>query len=674
MDDALQTHLDEIRLRGAVRAGGVALALSCLAPQGVIEGQHLWLFTLWSDLSPLRCFAALLAPLCGVFLVVASAWVAEAATLAVVTTGVISLLVVMTWLSAVLDVDAAVLGFTHRSVPFVASVSLSIAALHAPDHPDVVPVRRVPWVALLLALVHGLFGWPDEAPWLAMARLGRYLVSPPHLGAIASAIPLALVALWPVWAALFAWRWVTARRPPLPLLTLEVCLGGPSLLAPLAIRALLGQGQPNDLAVSLGEVLHLGGVMVMGSHAFAALLSGAARSSPRPFGDLDLRRARVGLLPLSGILVVAVLLGFPAGAVRSWDLGIASEPATRLFSTLLPAWNDQRAQVDLKGGNASPVSTSDLLATAHLVDNEIEDRLRALESQASGGSLTLRRWTRQIDGLNERIRKKSLPFYIDPTQMIGDRSDATRRWYRLDTYRITETHRFIGADHPLLALHLVALTPERSRRGLLGLSRDSQRFAIVLADDIASHAAELERVAHKVPARCVERNQGSPATEAAVVRCGALLASASSAGDLGHDLLAAVERHELQHQIDGARLREATIVTRRFSRLDDELRRQLNRELSAHLAEMSAAGSAPSITLARALRLALLPDQGTERPVAYLMLEALSGDDASGSADRVAQAFLALASRDDDALRELAIATWNTQFRGELPALRRVEP
>jgi hypothetical protein len=237
-----------------------------------------------------------------------------------------------------------------------------------------------------------------------------------------------------------------------------------------------------------------------------------------------------------------------------------------------------------------------------------------------------------------------------------------------------ESHRFAGADHPLIALHLTPLTPERSRRGLLGLSRDSQRFAIVLPDDIATHAAELSRLAQGVPARCVERKQGSSLAEEAVERCGALLVNASSVGDMRDDLFAAVERHELQHQIDGANLREAAIISRRFSRLDDELRRQLNRELSAHLAEMSATGSAPSITLARTLRLAFLPDQGTERPVAYLMIEALSGEDASGSADRVAQIFLKLAFNDDNALRGLATAAWKAQFGADLPTLRRVEP
>ena len=55
------------------------------------------------------------------------------------------------------------------------------------------------------------------------------------------------------------------------------------------------------------------------------------------------------------------------------------------------------------------------------------------------------------------------------------------------------------------------------------------------------------------------------------------------------ELLALTQRHELQHQIDGPHLPEASAVLNEMRSYSDEAVDEVNRELSAYLSELATA-------------------------------------------------------------------------------------
>src|SRR5690606_26108035 len=121
-------------------------------------------------------------------------------------------------------------------------------------------------------------------------------------------------------------------------------------------------------------------------------------------------------------------------------------------------------------------------------------------------------------------------------------------------------------------------------------------------------------------------------------------------------LLAKVERHELQHQIDGPLLPLAAPVLRKLGGYTDEVQERVNRELSAYLAQLTI--ETPKIGLIIPLRFSLMQSRGIYHHAAVLMFEALvdrrlrEGGKVDVSAFGVA--FDELANLDDDALRERA--------------------
>src|SRR6185369_13431034 len=112
---------------------------------------------------------------------------------------------------------------------------------------------------------------------------------------------------------------------------------------------------------------------------------------------------------------------------------------------------------------------------------------------------------------------------------------------------------------------------------------------------------DLERLAAQAPPRCGEGAVETAAAEEALRGCGEALAGLISRGELTEALHAATVRHELQHRIDGAAPRRSAWLGERLAWLDPGPRARIGRELSAYIAQMTAPGAAPRLTLMRLL-------------------------------------------------------------------------
>jgi hypothetical protein len=150
----------------------------------------------------------------------------------------------------------------------------------------------------------------------------------------------------------------------------------------------------------------------------------------------------------------------------------------------------------------------------------------------------------------------------------------------------------------------------------------------------------------------------------------------SDAEGLRRAVVDVVERHELQHQIDGPLLPLARPVLERMAGYVDETKERVNRELSAYVAQMTTAS--PHVGLVIPLRFVLVHDRGHYHHAGVLMLEALAQrrvQDAGGELDATAagEAFDDLATLDAEALRARARAAWEELFGDELPEVRALD-
>ena len=152
-----------------------------------------------------------------------------------------------------------------------------------------------------------------------------------------------------------------------------------------------------------------------------------------------------------------------------------------------------------------------------------------------------------------------------------------------------------------------------------------------------------------------------------MLRCGKLLAERVRSSDLEADLRRAVERHELQHQFDGASPPMAEVLVRRANERALAVPPRVNRELSAYLAEMSAVGGSPQLTLVRLLRIAAIDANRVDGAAAGLALELLAGHTGPDVPAEAADAsFAELADLDDGELRQRARRAWEAELGAAL--------
>ena len=270
-----------------------------------------------------------------------------------------------------------------------------------------------------------------------------------------------------------------------------------------------------------------------------------------------------------------------------------------------------------------------------------------------------RRWFHLIEQVNEASRNAKLPYYVDPSVMQKQIGGDGHRLFLLAPYRIEKVRQ--AGEFALL--HVRQLGEARINHARLGFSRDIQPFALVVLDEIEPYGAQLAKLAADEPPSCQEGN-----SDASLLRCGQLLRKLNPSS--GH-LLLMTERHELQHQIDGPHLPLSKVVLEDLEGYNEAALQEVNRELSAYVAEFTTADVSPKLGLVHLYPFVFSRRTSAMHHVSVLALETLGNErlrDPRGEAiiELLRGAFDKLVALSDQELRSRATAGWERVFDAEL--------
>jgi hypothetical protein len=632
--------------------GGAVLAISPLLPFEVVDGQAQFVWSVLGDLPIAAQIAALSSLLLGIAILLGARFVQRPSLFALHTLASLFMLSVMEKLgsdAAAWDVRALPDSLNHRVEFATLTLALSAAALRLLAEPVAARAARAMALAALLAgLLFSFLPGRSEAPIVTLVRFLSALPSVPDFRLVLGYGLLLLIVLFPLLGATIAVSAALGGMRRHAALVSELVLGGlPALFLLLAARNVLLTFGDVSVVVLAGAAFVLYSLLALTARSLELLslyALGLGRSDERERG----RPARfVALLGAACVFVTAamVALSRPATKGVSWKLASASPAADALFGELLPKWAKNRA---LWGRYAGKVASAAELAVTALVTG-------SSELDVAG-----RRWFRLLEGVNEASRRRNLPYYLDPTILSVRRGGRSERLLLLHPYRIERVDgaRFDDTDYALLSVR--RLGEARARHRFLGFSRDVQPFALVVLDEVEPYAASLRELAAADPPSCVEGS--APAVFA---RCGKLLRELGPSESAIRKL---VERHELEHQIDGARFPIASVV--QSSGIHPDFVDEVNRELSAYLAEFDTPGVSPKLALVHLLPFAFRHPKDPLHHVGHSVFAALSGEEpasAERSEGAVARRFDALAALPDDELRRRCRDAYEEIFDSALP-------
>lgn len=200
----------------------------------------------------------------------------------------------------------------------------------------------------------------------------------------------------------------------------------------------------------------------------------------------------------------------------------------------------------------------------------------------------------------------------------------------------------------------------RDNHDRLGFSRDHQPFALVVLDEIESYSSSLDDFARRAPATCVDSDAAPPE----LATCGALLQKLSPNLQQVRRL---VERHELQHQIDGPELTHSAAVLEALAGYERAAIDQVNRELSAYMAELVTEQVSPKLALVHVMPFLTARAGSALHFVGHLELAALAGERPKKALFQDSRAiFDELSALPDDELRARARAAYERLFHADL--------
>lgn len=683
--------LSEDKLRRRSLWAGAALSLSLLMPYEIIEEQPQFLWQLFGELPPSGIVAALAEVVAGLFIVVARFYVRDASAFAlVVLTAMLGAFV-----CEKLGADASTWGLLPLPVGFVSRATLALLAMAATAAGTSLAHRRHSRVASIALIVTGallmllFYSWPGrgQSPASGIANNLAVIGELPGFEFQLGAATLLFVALWP--ALIAALGFVYVWRPPASAAALLpfVALFGFPLIVMMLLFARFAKTNPGSaLFAALGAAVEVTAVLALLSGAFEMVGAGlgAQGSSER-----SLRRAA----DVCAFAFLALGLGVwwlaqpPAKGV-AWELGEPSREADALFGERVLAWSRARWAWDESVRHESSARAlirmreraERVLEAAEPVDTGLAHALGVMMDTGEQLDASSRAFYRAVGDVNAACRAAKLPYYLDPQVSVRKTKEGLWRRFAVDAFRVVRARRFDVGGETYGTLHVRGFGERRGghRVGLLGLSRDVQPFALVAVEASAEHRGELATMAGSdvgTP-RCGRTFE--PDGDALLERCGALLAGMLDAPTLGDTITAQVERHELQHQIDGPLLPLAPPVLEKLAGYAEDAQARVNRELSAYLAQLTSTGSPLHVGLIVPLRFALLDSRGVYHHAAVLLFEGMGTRrvrTARGRVDPVSLAavFDELAGLDEAALRGRARATWAELFDDELPEVRLLE-
>jgi hypothetical protein len=656
--------------------GGVVLLASPLLPFQLVDGQPIFIWEILGELHPATAVGVLVPALAGVLLLVASRRLARPSLLAFLT-----LLVLGAWsLISELGADAAAWDIStlpdslnRRVELYVLSIALSGASLRLLAEPAALKASRlVARLAVVAGLIFGIGTGDGEAPLQTCLRFARALVQLEDLRLVLGYGLVLTIAVFPLVAAAVALSHaLSGRREHTALVAELTTFGAPALLFALALRNVLVTFGDVSVVVTTAVASALAALLALTARSLELLAlwaTGVGESSdwersaePRRFVRVA---AAIALVAVAGVFVLAR----PSRKGVAWQLGARSDKADRFFGELMPEWGQSRARWSLNAkrvASAAELAESRAAATQILrASRELNPELgRAVAELVQGASeldLAGRRWFRLVEGVNEASRAAKLPYYFDPGLSVTQQGGHFERLFLLHPYRV-EAVRPANADGLAYALLAVRrLGKARDNHDRLGFSRDHQPFALVVLDEIEGYSTSLDDFARREPAVCVDSD--SPRPELST--CGALLKRLSPSLQQVRWL---VERHELQHQIDGPELKHSAAVLEALSGYERAAIDQVNRELSAYLSELVTEKVSPKLGLVHVMPFLTSRPGSSLHFVVHLELAALSPQRQKAAvADDPRPVFDELAALPDAELRERARMAYRRLFGAEL--------
>ncbi|MGZ3475700.1 MAG: hypothetical protein ACXWUG_16610 [Polyangiales bacterium] len=692
-EELLFFNLSAERLRARARWAGIVLCSTILLPYEVFDGTPQWTWRILPEL-PLAAVIATLAPtLAGAAILILGSTTKRATSLAV------SVLATLAAAAATIKIgaDAAAWdvlklpsSFTERPTSAVLAMALAGAAANLTFKTHARKAARYLYAAACASVLwYYLFPTRGEAPLVTVVRALSQIGELPNVRYQVGLITVALFALWPLIAVtltLFHLR-VPAKREQ-SLLGLATTFGLPAWIVFLVYRAMIMAAASIEALTMLGAAALLAAILALITASLEVLVD-ALTAAPDPEREevpgFPVQRAALyaGGAMLAAIAVQFVLARPPRKGVE-WTLKAPPKEAEKLFAEQIPTWSDARLRWSTKLRTES--GAQELVTLKGLV-REVDQAAKQLDPgyAAALGALTHeddldvagRRWHHLVASANEAARQAGLPYYLDPTVRIFQTADGLVRTFRVSSYRIEEVHPVKVGGDPYATLHVRALGPMAGHGNRLGFSRDLQPFALVVLDEIEVAEKDDRAIAESEDPRCA--SSIDPEANHGLRLCGQAVAAMvkDKSFDLHAAWVALTERHELQHQVDGPHLPLSAQVLARMTGYAEAAQRQANRELSAYIAELTAAAP-PKLGLLHMAPFALVARGGPEHHVAVILLSALSKrpipkvDRVDGpDTKELSKALEDLLQLDDATLRERAFALWKDAFGRKLPEITR---
>lgn len=623
------------RLRAACRFGGVVLLASPLLPFQLVDGQPIFIWEILGELHPATAVAVLVPALAGVLLLAASRQLARPSLLAFLT-----LLVLGSWsLISKLGADAAAWDIStlpdslnRRVELYVLSIALSGASLRLLAEPAALKTSRsVAGLGVATALLFGIWPARGEAPLQTCLRFIGALAELPDPRLVLGYGLILTIAVFPLVAAVAALALSRSGRGQHTALLADLTtFGAPGLVFALALRNVLATFGDVSVVVTTAVASALAALLALTGRSLELLAlwaTGVGESSDWERSAEPQRFVRVAAAVALVAVACVFVLARPVRKGIDWQLGSRSEKADKLFGELMPEWGQSRARWSV---NAKRVASAAELAESRAAASQILRASRELNPELGravaelvqgAGELDLagRRWFRLVEGVNEASRAARLPYYLDPGLSVTQQGGHFERLFLLHPYRV-EAVRPAKADGLAYALLAVRrLGKARDNHDRLGFSRDHQPFALVVLDEIEGYSTSLDDFAQRDPAVCVDSDFARPELST----CGALLKRLSPSLQQVRWL---VERHELQHQIDGPELKHSAAVLEALSGYERAAIDQVNRELSAYLSELVTAKVSPKLALVHVMAFLSSRPGSSLHFVVHLELAALASE------------------------------------------------
>lgn len=718
--DALFFGVSAARMRSRARWGSLILLVLSLFPLDVLFKTPIFVWDVLPEVSLGGQLGLLALPVAALSILIASFVAKRGGSLGMFVLGALASAAILRWLGAeraawdqntlpesvsnkpafvLLSLAAAAaasnLSFrraTRRAAPGMVGLSVASAGVYYlfPDRGEA-PLR-----AIFRSLAH-LSELPDVRFQIG-ALILTFLVSWPLLVAGASLLllrspsskdegTLALLATWglPLWLGLLIVRGFGSPEGGLVLLLHSAMV--------LAVTAIVGLASA-ALLVSVESFFVKAGDVAPASRRLSDVVDGEVDAFGKP--ALPQKLPPAGGLPARTALIATVVgtlaiagLGFalsrPPEKGTEWTLRDATPASDEVFGNALPSWMRSRRSWDLATRAEQSSEARVLLKergkaltkAASELDPALGAAVTRLVEESDDLDLAGRRWGNLVTDVNEASRRAGLPYYLDADIVTEFDKESFRHSFAVYPYRIEEVRPYDVGGRAYATLRVRRIGRLRQGHGRLGFSRDSQPFALVILEETEEHG-ELFSALSKM-GYCTDSVVANQELYGGLDTCGRLLkeyAATVEGADgrrvIAQGVLAGTERHELQHQIDGPHVPLSPAVLAIMEGYAHSSQDQVNREVSAFLAELTAEGAAPKVTLVQLAQYLLAREDptGTYGKTAIACFEALSGKTIRRGYRLDGKAFWPvyeqLFTLPDDELRARAKQTWEREFDDEL--------